>query len=147
MLYVKCYKEGCKTPYFCIPDPNTKTVIVYADNPDTTADGSSLSGNGEASGGAMQTNRLSEDEKIDRTSFLKGFKEALKEEVTKNGIENLDKLVEEFMGFEETNVTTENASTPFQGLMEVNDTDYDDYLVVYCDSGHKNYVPFNNIKK
>ena len=42
----------------------------------------------------------------------------------------------------------EGLSTPnYLGLATLEVMSTDDYLVEYCDSGHKNYVPFNYIEK
>ena len=38
----------------------------------------------------------------------------------------------------------EEAISLIDGLSTVVEVDYDDYLVVYCNKGHKNYISFKN---
>ena len=68
---------------------------------------------------------------VDAFAMAIGKAQASAKEVDVSLMEELNKSILEFQG-EKNQLNT--------GLTESEKIDYDDYLVVYCDSSHKNYM-------
>jgi len=144
MIHVKCSNPQCATPYSCIPVPNTYTVISYADNVDLNATKSSrvevqtstVAGTGTGAQAQSTAGVNVGPSAQDRDQYG----------LEPNPRENKKVLSKELMElfiYKQTQKDSEPKPT-FTGLLSINHIDCDDYLVIYCDSGHKNYLPFKH---
>ncbi|MDC8005384.1 hypothetical protein POV27_15075 [Aureisphaera galaxeae] len=118
MYRITCYKEDCDTPYFYVDPKGGRIPITEA--PDT-------SGITFAKANIPKMKVLLEKvEEKPEEEFSEEDKALLKEWCKQLGPKPANNTGK-------TKVETEE--------------DVNDYLVVYCDNNHKNYVPFYNPKR